>query len=121
MGKAVRAAWSPAEKEKHCQQDERGDPPSLLRAGETHLECPALGCPLQTNMGMCIQQRATKAIKDLEQLTQKRLRELDLFSLEKTQGDLINAYKYLKAGCKEDRDSSFQWYQVRGQEAVGTT
>ena len=32
----------------------------------------------------------------------ERLRHLTLFSLEKTEGDLINAYKNVKDGCQED-------------------
>ena len=48
-----------------------------------------------------------KMIKGLEHLSDReRLRELDLFSLEKRRlwGDLIAASQYLRKACKQERD-----------------
>lgn len=62
-------------------------------------------------------------IRGLENLLyQDRLKELDLFSLEKRKmrEDLIIVYKNLKGGCQEDAVISFQFCPVTGCEAMNT-
>ncbi|KAF4798281.1 hypothetical protein TURU_066018 [Turdus rufiventris] len=101
-----------------------GDPAPLFNPDETNLVCPILGSSGQDmELLKQIQGRATKLIKDLENLSyEARLRELDLFSLKKKQlrGDLTNAYQYLSQECQKMEPGSCQWCQLIGQDAMGT-
>lgn len=67
----------------------------------------------------CKQQRATKVIKELEYLSSERLRDLRLFSLEKTRfrRRLISVYRYLKDRCNKSGARFFSVvpvYRTRG-------
>lgn len=63
-------------------------------------------------------------IKGLKKLTyEKKLRVLDLFSLEKRRlrGALNTVFQCIKHCCKEDKDSFFKRATHRRQEAMGTS
>jgi len=57
-----------------------------------------------------VQRRVTKMIQGLEHLSyEKRVRELGLFSLEKTRlwGDLLAAFQYLKGAYRKASEGLF--------------
>ena len=101
--------------------------PVYSALGRPHLEsCVQFWAPqYKRDMDILerIQQRATKMIKGLEQLSYKeRLREVtSFFSLEKRwfREELI-MFKYLTLREKKTGRGSYQWRPVTGQEAMGT-
>lgn len=54
---------------------------------------------------------------------EKRLGELDLFSLDKgkLRGDLVIMFQYFKGGYKGDEDSLFQQVTRKRQDVMGTS
>ncbi|KAJ7412827.1 hypothetical protein WISP_94593 [Willisornis vidua] len=93
--------------QKQCdQQVKGGDSVPMVHSGET------LGAQNRKDMDLLeqVQRWATKVIRRMEHLScEERLRELELFSLEKKrlQNDLIVALQYLRGAYKKDGEGLF--------------
>lgn len=102
-----------------------GSPP-LLSADEatTGLLCPVLGSPVCESCGQAgeILIKGHRGVARLEDLSYQEAEWAGTVqpAEEKAQGNLIQVYKYLKRGCKENKNSSFQWCPVTLPMAMGT-